>query len=35
MNRLLTSLVQMAIGLPALYMIRLVYKDIKENGLGE
>jgi len=34
MNRLLTSLVQLGIGIPALLMLRLVIKDIKENGLN-
>lgn len=34
MNRLLTSLVQLGIGIPALLMLRLVIKDIRENGLN-
>ena len=34
MNRLLTSLVQIGIGIPALLMLRLMIKDIKENGLN-
>lgn len=33
MNRLLTSLVQIGIGIPALLMLRLVIKDLLENGL--
>jgi hypothetical protein len=32
-NRILTTLVQLGIGIPTLYMLRLVIKDIKENGL--
>ncbi len=31
MNRLLTSLVQLAIAIPALYMGRLVWQDLKED----
>jgi hypothetical protein len=34
MNRLLTTLFQIAIGIPALLMLRLVIKDLKENGLN-
>ena len=30
MNRFLTSLVQLAIALPALYMARYVWRDMKE-----
>jgi len=33
-NRLLTTAVQVGIGIPTLLMLRLVIKDIKENGLG-
>jgi hypothetical protein len=33
-NRILTTLVQLGFGIPALYMLRLVIKDIKENGLN-
>jgi hypothetical protein len=33
-NRILTTLVQLGIGIPALYMLRLVIKDLKENGLN-
>ena len=32
-NRLLTTLVQLGIGIPALLMLRLVIKDLLENGL--
>ena len=32
-NRILTKLVQLGIGIPALLMLRLVIKDILENGL--
>ena len=32
-NRILTTLVQLSIGIPALLMLRLVIKDILENGL--
>ena len=32
-NRLLTTLVQLGIGIPALFMLRLVIKDFLENGL--
>jgi len=34
MNRLLTTIVQLGIGIPALIMLRLVIKDLKENGLN-
>jgi hypothetical protein len=30
MNRLLTTLVQIFIGIPALYMARLVWRDMRE-----
>jgi hypothetical protein len=33
MNRLLTTLVQIGIVIPALLMLRLVIKDLLENGL--
>jgi len=33
MNRLLTTIVQLGIGIPALLMLRLVIKDLLENGL--
>jgi hypothetical protein len=33
MNRLLTTIVQLGIGIPALIMLRLVIKDLLENGL--
>ena len=33
-NRLLTSLVQIGIGIPALLMLRLIIKDLKQNGLN-
>jgi hypothetical protein len=32
-NRILTTLVQVCIGVPALLMLRLVIKDLLENGL--
>ena len=32
-NRILTTLVQISIGIPALLMFRLVIKDLLENGL--
>jgi len=32
-NRILTTLVQLGIGIPALLMLRLVIKDLLENGL--
>jgi hypothetical protein len=33
MNRLLTTLVQLFIAIPAIFMLRLVVKDLLENGL--
>jgi hypothetical protein len=33
-NRLLTTLVQLGIGIPALLMLRLIIKDLKQNGLN-
>jgi hypothetical protein len=32
-NRILTTLVQLGIGIPALIMFRLVIKDLLKNGL--
>jgi hypothetical protein len=32
-NRILTTLVQVGIGIPTLIMLRLVIKDLLENGL--
>ena len=34
MTRLLTTIVQLGIAIPALIMLRLVIKDLKENGLN-
>jgi len=31
MNRLLTTLVQLAIGIPALYMGRIVWQELKQD----
>ena len=33
MIRLITTLVQLAIAIPALYMARIVYRDLRDNGL--
>ena len=33
MNRLLTTLVQLFIAIPAIFMLRLVVKDLLEYGL--
>ena len=33
MNRLLTTLIQLAFGIPTIWLVREMYKDIKENGL--
>jgi hypothetical protein len=33
-NRLLTTLVQIGIGIPTLLMLRLAIKDFLENGLN-
>jgi hypothetical protein len=32
-NRLITSLVQLAFGIPTLWLVREMYRDIKQNGL--
>jgi len=34
LNRLLTSLVQLGIGIPALIMLKLIIQDLKENRLN-
>jgi hypothetical protein len=34
MTRLLTTIVQLGIAIPALIMLRLVIKDLRENGLN-
>ena len=31
MNRLLTTIVQLSIGIPALYMGRLMWRELKED----
>ena len=31
MNRLITSLVQLAIGIPALYMARIVFREVVQD----
>ena len=33
MNRLITTIIQLAFGLPTLWLAREMYRDIKENGL--
>lgn len=33
MNRLLTTAIQLGLGIPTFYCARAVYYDIKENGL--
>ena len=32
MNRLITTIIQLAFGLPTLWLAREMYRDIKENG---
>lgn len=32
-NRLITTLIQLAFGVPVLWYAKEAYKDIKENGL--
>ena len=33
LNRLITSLIQLALAVPCYYGIKYMYQDIKENGL--
>lgn len=33
LNRLLTTLIQLALGIPTIYLVREMYRDIKQNGL--
>ena len=33
LNRLITTLIQLALGIPTFYLVREMYRDIKENGL--
>ena len=33
MNRLITSLIQLGMAIPAYYGVKSIYQDIKENGL--
>jgi hypothetical protein len=34
LNRLLTTLVQLGIGIPALIILKLIIQDLKENRLN-
>jgi hypothetical protein len=33
MNRFITSLIQIGLGVPTFFLARAMYHDIKENGL--